>query len=72
MKQFPLILAIFVVLIFAAESKTGVVDSDRIFNQYQATAAANIELNDFIKTQRDSAATMRQGIENIKAELDYH
>jgi outer membrane protein len=70
MKQFPLILAITVVLIFAAESKTGVVDSDRIFNQYQATAAANIELNDFIKTQRDSAATMRQGIENIKAELD--
>lgn len=70
MKQFSFILAITVALIFAAESKTGVVDSDRIFKEYQATAAANIELNDFIKTQRDSAATMRQGIENLKAELD--
>lgn len=70
MKQFSFILAIFVVLMFAAESKTGVVDSDRIFNEYQATAAANIELNDFIKTQRDSAAAMRQRIENLKAELD--
>ncbi|MGB3478896.1 MAG: OmpH family outer membrane protein [bacterium] len=70
MKQFSFILAITVGLIFAAESKTGVVDADRIFNEYQATAAANIELNDFIKTQRDSAAVMRQRIENLKAELD--
>lgn len=69
MKELSLIFAITVTAAFAADAGTGVVDGERIFSEYQATAAANIELNDFIKTYRDSASIMRQGIEDLKAEL---
>jgi outer membrane protein len=69
MKELSLIFAITVAAAFAADAGTGVVDGERIFSEYQATAAANIELNDFIKTYRDSASIMRQGIEDLKAEL---
>lgn len=70
MKHLPLIFAIGVAAAFAADAGTGVVDGERIFTEYQATAAANIELNDFIKTYRDSASIMRRGIEDLKAELN--
>lgn len=70
MKQLSLILATTVAAAFAADAGTGVVDGERIFSEYQATAAANIELNDFIKTYRDSASIMRRGIEDLKAELN--
>ncbi len=70
MKQLSLIFAITVAAAFAADAGTGVVDGERIFSEYQATAAANIELNDFIKTYRDSASIMRRGIEDLKAELN--
>jgi Skp family chaperone for outer membrane proteins/TolB-like protein len=68
-KLFFTLITTFAVL-FAVESTTGFVDSDRIFNEYQATTAANIELNDFVKTQRDSAAILRQQIDNLKTELN--
>lgn len=70
MKKFCAALFIIVMALNAAEKTTGFVDSDRIFNEYQATTAANIELNDFVKTYRDSAAVLRQEIENLKAELN--
>jgi len=70
MKQLSLIFSITVAAAFAADAGTGVVDGERIFSEYQATAAANIELNDFIKTYRDSASIMRRGIEDLKAELN--
>lgn len=70
MKKLSLIFAITVAAAFAADAGTGVVDGERIFSEYQATAAANIELNDFIKTYRDSASIMRRGIEDLKAELN--
>ncbi|MGB3341982.1 MAG: OmpH family outer membrane protein [bacterium] len=69
MNKLCLALSITFLALYAAETTTGFVDSDRIFNEYQATTAANIELNDFVKTHRDSAAILRQQIENLKAEL---
>ena len=69
MKKLCLALSMTFLALYAAEATTGFVDSDRIFNEYQATTAANIELNDFVKTHRDSAAILRQQIENLKAEL---
>ncbi len=70
MKKYCLALLITFLALYAAENTTGFVDSDRIFNEYQATTAANIELNDFVKTYRDSAAILRQQIDNLKAELN--
>lgn len=57
-------------LFFGKEAKIGFVDSERIFKEYQATIAAKTELNDFIKTYRDSAAVLKQNIEQLKSELE--
>jgi outer membrane protein len=70
MKNLSLVFFIALFFLYGAETNMGFVDSERIFNEYQATTAANIELNDFIKTHRDSAAVLRQSIEDLKAELN--
>jgi outer membrane protein len=65
-----LLLILPITTIFAKDAKIGFVDSDRIFKEYQATAAANLEFNDFVDTYRDSAANLRQKIEQFKTELE--
>lgn len=57
-------------LLLAKDAKIGFVDSERILEQYQATAAAKIDFNDFVQTYRDSASILRQNIQNIKSELE--
>jgi len=57
-------------LLFAKDAKIGFVDSERILEQYQATAVAKIDFNDFVQTYRDSASSLRQDIQDIKTQLD--
>jgi len=54
----------------AVETKIGFVDSDRVFLEYQATAAAKAEFNLYVNEARDSAAVLRQNIEALKEELE--
>lgn len=57
-------------MMFAEELKIGFVDSERIFDEYQATHAANVEFNEYVATHRDSAAALRQSIDRLKEELE--
>lgn len=70
MKRTALFILISMLVLFAKEQKTGFVDSERIFREYQATASADAEFNEFVKTYRDSAAVLKQNIEQLKAELE--
>uniref|UniRef100_A0A7C4XNK8 OmpH family outer membrane protein n=1 Tax=candidate division WOR-3 bacterium TaxID=2052148 RepID=A0A7C4XNK8_UNCW3 len=57
-------------MVLAKEQKIGFVESNRIFNEYQATASANAQFNEFVVNCRDSAASLQQGIANLKQELE--
>lgn len=65
-------LAIFVLwsAVSAKEIKIGFVDANRIIDEYQATAAATEEFNEFVQQYRDSAAVLKRGIEDLKTELE--
>jgi outer membrane protein len=54
----------------AKEMKIGFIDSERVFQEYQATAAAKAEYNEFVTTYRDSAAQLKQNIEQLRTELE--
>ena len=70
MRKIVIPLLIVAGMVFAAETKIGFVDSERIFEEYQATRAANVEFNEFVAQYRDSAATLKQNIQNLKTELE--
>ena len=70
MRKAVIPLLIVACVLSAAETKIGFVDSERIFEEYQATRAANVEFNEFVAQYRDSAATLKQNIENLKNELE--
>ena len=53
----------------AKETKIGFVDADRVMTEYQATAAASVEFNEFVSQYRDSAATLKRRIEELQAEV---
>ncbi|MGB9720989.1 MAG: OmpH family outer membrane protein [bacterium] len=57
-------------LIFAKEQKVGFVESSKIFSQYQATATANEQFNEYVNACRDSAAKLQITIQDLKNELD--
>jgi len=57
-------------MIIAKEQKIGFVESSQIFSQYQATATANEQFNEYVNTCRDSAAKLQLNIQNLKNELD--
>ncbi len=57
-------------MMLAKELKIGFVDSERIFDEYQATHAANVEFNEYVAAYRDSAAALRQSIDQLKEELE--
>jgi outer membrane protein len=63
-------LILFAILGSARDEKIGFVDSKRILEQYQATAAAKVDFNEFVQSYRDSASVLRQNIEAIKSELE--
>jgi outer membrane protein len=57
-------------LTWAKETKIGFIDSQRIFDEYQATASASAEFNEVVSSSRDSASSLQQTIENLKSELE--
>ncbi len=57
-------------LVIAKEQKVGFVESSKIFSQYQATATANQQFNEYVSTCQDSAAKLQLNIQNLKNELD--
>jgi len=70
MKKFLIPILLLLVFAVAKDVKIGFVDSESIFNEYQATATAKNEFNEFVKTYRDSAAAFKQKIEQLKSELE--
>lgn len=58
------------IMIIAREQKIGFVESSQIFAQYQATATANEQFNEFVNACRDSAAKLQLDIQALKNELD--
>ena len=65
-----IIAAVCISMLAAVETRIGFVDSDRVFREYQATAAAKAEFNLYVNEARDSAAVLRQNIETLKEELE--
>ncbi len=70
MKNYLLPLLLPFIALSAKDVKIGFVDSERIFEEYQAASAAQAEFNEFVKTYRDSAEILRQNIEQRKSELE--
>ncbi len=70
MNKFLIPIFLLFVSAIAKDVKIGFVDSESIFNEYQATAAARNEFNEFVKTYRDSAGVFKQKIEQLKSELE--
>jgi outer membrane protein len=54
----------------AKEFKIGFVDANRVMTQYQATAAATSEFNDFVDAYRDSATLLKRQIEQLQSETE--
>lgn len=54
----------------AKEIKIGLVDANRVMNEYQATAAATAEFNEFVTQYRDSASTLKRKIDGLKSEVE--
>lgn len=54
----------------AKDVKIGFVESSKILTDYQATAAANNQFNEFVNMYRDSASALQQQIEKMKSEME--
>ncbi len=65
---FPIILLMG--MLAAREVKIGLVDAERVMTEYQATAAATAEFNQFVTTYRDSASVLKRNIDDLKSELN--
>ena len=70
MKKYILAMLALCCLLPAAEMKIGFVDANRVIDEYQATAAATLEFNEFVTQYRDSASVLKRKIEDFKAELE--
>ncbi len=70
MKKLLIFLLIISSFTLAKETKIGFVDADRVMTEYQATAAASVEFNEFVSQYRDSAATLKRRIEQLQAETE--
>lgn len=64
----PLLLAS--LSITAKETKIGFVDANRVMTEYQATAAATTEFNEFVNEYRDSATVLKRRIEELQSETE--
>lgn len=69
-KSISCFLILIPIVLSAKEQKVGFVESSKIFAQYQATATANEQFNEFVSSCRDSAAKLQMNIQNLKNELD--
>jgi outer membrane protein len=70
MKRLLILLLLGPLSITAEETKIGFVDANRVMTEYQATAAATVEFNEFVNQYRDSAATLKRRIEELQAETE--
>jgi outer membrane protein len=70
MKKFAFPIFLFIVFSAGKDVKIGFVDSERIFDEYQATAAAQVEFDEYVSTLRDSAAVLKLKIEQLQSELE--
>lgn len=69
MKKFFLPVLLLLSIATAREVKIGLVNAERVMNEYQATAAATAEFNQYVFTYRDSAAILKRKIDELKTEL---
>jgi outer membrane protein len=70
MRKFIVALLVLLSLTVAKEMKIGFVDANRLMSEYQATAAATAEFNEFVNSYRDSATVLKQKIEELQAETE--
>lgn len=70
MKKYLLPMILVFCLVSAKEANIGFVDANRVMKDYQATAAASAEFNEFVSTYRDSAATLKRQIEQLQSESE--
>ncbi len=70
MKRILPILFILCSMVVSKETKIGLVDATRVMSDYQATATASAEFNEFVSTYRDSATTLKRQIEELQSESE--
>lgn len=70
MKRTLIPLLLVTCLVTAKEFQIGFVDANRVMTEYQATAAATNEFNDFVNAYRDSAALLKRQIEQLQSETE--
>lgn len=70
MKKFSLALILLTGMITAKETKIGFVDANRVMTEYQATAAASVEFNEFVNVYRDSATALKRKIEELQSDVE--
>jgi len=68
MKRYLTLVLLAYCFMLAKETKIGFVDANRVMTEYQATAAAATEFNEFVNVYRDSAAALKRQIEELKSE----
>jgi len=70
MRRFLALMLLAHCFVVAKETKIGFVDANRVMTEYQATAAAATEFNEFVEVYRDSAAELKRQIEELKSETE--
>lgn len=70
MKKFVLFLALAPALFGARDIKIGFIESQKIFQEYQATIAANNVFNEYVAALKDSAGKIQANIEKLKNEME--
>lgn len=70
MKRLLIPLLLVSLSITAKETKIGFVDANRVMTEYQATAAATTEFNEFVNEYRDSATVLKRRIEELQSETE--
>jgi len=70
MKKLSLAVLVIAGLMTAKETKIGFVDANRVMTEYQATAAATVEFNEFVNVYRDSATALKRKIEELQSDVE--
>ncbi len=70
MKKLSLAVLVIAGLMTAKETKIGFVDANRVMTEYQATAAATVEFNEFVNVHRDSATVLKRKIEELQSDVE--
>jgi outer membrane protein len=68
MKRFLTLVLLAYCFMLAKETKIGFIDANRVMTEYQATAVATTEFDEYVNTYSDSAAVLKRQIEELKSE----